>query len=244
MSKFIKFFNSHNKLVKLKFKEDKYNRFYKLKYSNIYDSKENMLKSNMINIEQSVDIYFLLSQIILLKIPGDVVELGCYDGITSIIMQKTLDQFNSAKCIHVYDSFEGLPKQVKEDKGSIFIQGDMRVNKYKLIKNYIKYHTKLPEIHKGWFRDTLPQGLPNKICFAHLDGDFYTSILESLTYVYPKLAKGAIVVIDDYCDPKIHNVNNILPGVKKACDDFFRDKPEKMYVLIAGCESHGYFRKT
>ena len=77
----------------------------------------------------------------------------------------------------------------------------------------------------------------------HLDGDFYSSIIESLTYVYPKLSKGAIVVIDDYCDPEIHNVNNILPGVKKACDEFFKDKKEKVDVLIAGCESHGYFRK-
>ncbi len=52
-----------------------------------------------------------------------------------------------------------------------------------------------------------------------------------------------MVVIDDYCDPAVHNVHNILPGVKQACDEFFKDKPEKVSVLIAGCQSHGYFRK-
>ena len=85
--------------------------------------------------------------------------------------------------------------------------------------------------------------MPKKISFAHLDGDFYSSILESLIYVYPNLSKGAIVIIDDYCDPKIHDVNNILPGVKKACDEFFEDKKEKVGVLLAGGETHGYFRK-
>ena len=56
----------------------------------------------MINLEQAVNIYHLLSQTILLKIPGDVVELGCYKGITSIIMQKTINQFSSKKKLHVY----------------------------------------------------------------------------------------------------------------------------------------------
>lgn len=101
----------------------------------------------------------------------------------------------------------------------------------------------MPKIHEGWFADILPTQLPDKISFAHLDGDFYSSILESLIYVYPRLSKGAVVVIDDYCDPKQLDANNILPGVKKACDEFFKDKKEKVSVLVAGCEAHGYFRK-
>ena len=71
----------------------------------------------------------------------------------------------------------------------------------------------------------------------------YSSIMESLQGVYPRLSKGAVVVIDDYCDPAIHNVNNLCPGVKQACDEFFADKPEKPAVLLAGCETHAYFRR-
>jgi O-methyltransferase len=87
----------------------------------------------------------------------------------------------------------------------------------------------LPTAHPGWFRETLPKELPQKICFAHLDGDFYDSIIESLEH--------------DYCDPSVLERNNILPGAKKACDDFLAGKPEKMTVLIAGPEAHAYFRK-
>lgn len=141
--------------------------------------------------------------------------------------------------IHLRD----YQKKSKQDGKSNFYAGVLKTQKENLILNFKKHKTKLPEIHVGWFAEVLPKTLPRKISFAHLDGDFYSSIIDSLTYVYPKLSKGAVVVIDDYCDPKKLNVNNILPGVKKACDDFLKDKKEKVSILVAGCESHGYFRK-
>lgn len=147
------------------------------------------------------------------------------------------------KKLHVYDSFEGLPEKSKKDGNTVFFEGSCKTQQESLIENFKKHKTKLPIIHKGWFADVLPKGLPKKISFAHLDGDFYSSILDSLTYVYPRLSKGAVVVIDDYCDPKALDVNNILPGVKQACDEFFKNKKEKVSVLVAGCEAHGYFRK-
>jgi O-methyltransferase len=243
LARIIKLFNSSQRFVKLKFKNDNLNRFYKIKNSKKYDSKENMLDGDWSNIEQAVNIYHLVTQTVLLDTPGDIVELGSYDGTTSILIQKTLDQLGSKKTIHVYDSFEGLPEKSEKDGDTVFFAGSCKTQEEKLIQNFKKHKTKLPVIHKGWFSKTLPKGLPKYISFAHLDSDFYSSILESLQYVYPKLSKGAIVVIDDYCDPKIHDVNNILPGVKKACDEFFKDKKEKVGVLLAGCEAHGYFRK-
>ncbi|CAN5208822.1 hypothetical protein BH09PAT1_BH09PAT1_5960 [soil metagenome] len=243
LASIIKTFNGNQRFLKLKFKNDNLNRVYKIKNSPRFDSKENMLDGDWSNLEQTINIYHLLTQIVLLNIPGDIVELGSFDGTTSILMQKTLDQLQSDKKIHVYDSFEGLPEKSDNDGGTGFFAGSCKTQKENLIRNFKKHKTKLPIIHEGWFSDTLPKGLPNKISFAHLDGDFYSSILESLVYVYPKLSKGAIVVIDDYCDPKVRDVNNILPGVKKACDEFFKDKEEKVGVLLAGCETHGYFRK-
>jgi len=226
----------------------------------ILDILENSL---LINIEQGMNIYHLLSQAILLKIPGDVVELGCYDGLTAALMQKTLDQYKCNKKLHIYDSFEGLPKKTKSDGNTTFQEGDFKTIKHALIHNFKILNLEIPEIHAGCFKDTLPTQLPEKICFAHLDGDFYSSIKESLEYIYTKLSKGAIVVIDDYCAPEIHKqiqhklnsnqrnlhnrrvykVEDILPGVKKACDKFFKHKKERVSVLIAGDERHGYFRK-
>lgn len=206
----------------------------------IYD----FFNNDMMDKERGINIYHLLSQVILMEVPGDVVELGCYEGLTSVIMQKTLDQHNSDKKLHAYDSFEGLPEKSKLDgKSILFRKGYLKTKKDRLMENFKLHNTKPPEIHVGWFKDTFPTQLPQKICFAHLDGDFYSSIKESLENVYPRLSKNAIVVIDDYVDTDIHKTWNALPGVKRACDEFFRDKKEKVNLLVAGRISHGYFRK-
>jgi O-methyltransferase len=85
--------------------------------------------------------------------------------------------------------------------------------------------------------------LPSRIAFAHLDGDLYESILTSLTHVYPRLSQGAICLIDDYADPACPGWNG-LPGVKVACDEYLRDKPERVSVLYAGDRAHGFLRKA
>lgn len=222
-------------------------------------------KKHMLNIEQEMNIYHLLTQSILLKVQGDVVELGCNDGRTAAIMQKTLDEYASKKKIYLYDSFQGLPKKHKKDGNSDFEEGwcTRPEESVKKVFKKFKLSDKMPIIVPGWFKDTLPGKLPKKISFAHLDGDFYSSIKESLEGIYPRLSTGAIVVIDDYGIPKIHKkiekiincnkyslesgrkirINNILPGVKRACDEFFKDKKEDLKILIAGEERHAYFRK-
>ena len=96
----------------------------------------------------------------------------------------------------------------------------MKTSKQILIDNFKKHGLRIPEIHEGWFSDSLLQGLPEQICFAHLDGDLYDSILTSLQFG-----------------------SNLLPGVKAACDEYLRDKPEKVSLIYAGNHSHGFFRK-
>jgi len=238
----IKFFNRHNRRFALKFKRDDLNRYFGIKYSR-FDPNENLLQGGMVTVEQAVNIYHLLSQVLVMDVPGDVVELGCHAGTTAIVLRKTLDQLGADRRLHVYDSFEGLPAKSPEDGVTRFEPGDCRTTEEALVENFQRAGAELPVVHRGWFEDTLPRELPREICFAHVDGDFYRSVRESLEQLYPRLARDAIVVVDDYCDPARHDVNNILPGVKTACDEFLQDKPEQMTVLVAGAGAHAFFRK-
>ncbi len=156
-----------------------------------------------------------------------------------------------------------MPDKTNLDGKTRFEKGWCSTDKKDLLKFFKELKLKEPILIKGWFKDTLPYRLPKKISFAHLDGDFYSSIKESLGALYPLLSKGAIVVIDDYFDKKIHpkiekllnnnkysikggrkvKINNILPDVKKTCDKFFKNKKEDSIILIAGEERHVYFRK-
>lgn len=224
---------------------------------------EILKKDSMMSVEQEMNIYHLLSRVVLLKIPGEVVEFGCNEGHTSAIMQKTLDGLNSNKKIYVYDSFEGLPEISKKDKKGVLGKGDLNTSEKKLIATFKKFNLKVPVINKYWFKDIPKNKIPKKVCFAHLDGDLYESTKDSLEKIYSHLSKGAIVVIDDYCNPKKHKIiernlnenmcnvygkrkyeiRDIFPGVKKACDEFFKDKPEKPEILISGDGGHVYFVK-
>src|SRR5581483_6380723 len=195
----------------------------------------------MTNVEQRMNMYHLLSQVLVYGVPGDVVELVCNEGQSSVLMRKIMDHYAPERQLHVYDSFEGLPKLHQKDGQTPYRAGELMTSKEILVANFEKYGLRLPIIHEGWFSDILPDGLPEEICFAHLDGDLYESILVSLRFVYPKLPKGAICLIDDYADPAIHNGWNLLPGVKAACDDFLRDKPEQVSLIYAGTYSHGFF---
>jgi O-methyltransferase len=144
------------------------------------------------------------------------------------------------KDLHLYDSFKGLPKATRKDRGAIAGKGAFGVGKWMVIRTFKRFDLKIPKIHAGWFQDTLPDQLPEKICFAFLDGDFYQSIKDSLIHVYPRLTPGAIALIDDYNLRRRRDNREIFPGVKRACDEFLQDKPEEMEPP---CNGQAYFKK-
>lgn len=150
-------------------------------------------------------------------VSGDVVELGCYVGTTSLFLQRMLR--DTSKTLHVYDSFAGLPPKAMADAspaGEQFKQGELTASKAQLIKYFKQAGLPLPVIHKAWFEELTVADTPDAISFAFLDGDFYTSILASLKVVWPKLTPGAVVVIDDY-------QTEALPGVRQALKEWSRD---------------------
>src|ERR1019366_5471472 len=123
---------------------------------------------------------------------------------SSVLIQRVIDQHDPSRLLHVYDSFEGLPKPNAGDGDIPFYEGEMKTSRQALEANFRRYGLPLPEIHQGWFQDPLPDGLPGRISFAYLDGDLYESIGVSLEHVYPRLSPGAICLIDDYADPSVY----------------------------------------
>ena len=70
---------------------------------------EILAKQGMSNPEQSINIYHLLTQTIALNIEGDVVELGCHNGATAAMIQKTLKENNSKKLLKKTIQKNSLP---------------------------------------------------------------------------------------------------------------------------------------
>jgi len=205
---------------------------------------------SMMSFDKILNLYYLLNSVLEKKIEGQLLEVGCYKGYSAILIQKILMSFDKSKQLTVFDSFQGLPEKTAEDflderkvvNRKIF-QDNKRVNKgwfrsskQTLIDNFRKYKVPPPKIVEGWFEDTLINNIPDKIAFAHLDGDFYSSIKVSLENIFPKMSVGGVILIDDYCDEKLSE--SALPGVKLACDEYLKDKKNKVITLPTLSNSH------
>ncbi len=157
-----------------------------------------------------------LQRVIIKGVPGDIVELGCYVGTTSVYIAKILKDQAADRQFYVYDSFEGLPPKSQQDTSPIgeqFQVGELIATKKQFIMNMIKSGVPVPIIKKGWFSDLTAIDVPKKIAFAFLDGDYYSSISDSLRVIEPYLQPGSIIVVDDYS-------NSMLPGVSKAVNEW------------------------
>lgn len=164
-----------------------------------------------------------------LSVSGDYVELGCFEGDTSLLLAELLKKNKSDKKLWIYDSFEGLPEKTKEDfseLGKDFKQGELSTTKRFVKQRFLRANLPVPIIKKAWFSDLNPEvDLPERIAFAFLDGDLYESINTSLDLVYPKMAEEGKILVHDYNNPQ-------LPGVTKAVEEFILKK--KLRLNLAG----------
>lgn len=177
-----------------------------------------------------------LNKVLLQGVEGDAVEMGCYEGTSALFEARMLDELAPEKTLWLYDSFEGLPNKSEEDKtplGEAFREGELKASRARLEKNFIKAGLAMPEIKRAWFFELDPSDLPQQICFAFLDGDFYESILDSLSLVWPKIASGGVIIVDDYQNPK-------LPGAARAVEHFFANKK----VTIQAAKSLAIIRQS
>ena len=62
----------------------------------------------------------------------------------------------------------------------------------------------------GWFNETMPILPVKRLAILRVDSDIYSSILETLEHMYPKLSTGGFVLFDDYK----------FPYAKRAVQDF------------------------
>ncbi len=165
-----------------------------------------------------------LQKVLQAGVAGDVVELGCYEGTSALFEARMMKELAPEKKLWLYDSFEGLPDKTDEDQsasGIWFKGGELRASKARLAKNFVKADLKIPEIKKAWFFELDPPDLPDEICFAFLDGDFYESIMDSFKLVWPKMAEGGVIIVDDY-------QNGNLPGVAKAVNKWLEAHPASL----------------
>lgn len=146
---------------------------------------------------------------------GCMAEVGVYKGVSA----KILCEAKAAnKELYLFDTFKGLPKTDKIDKG--FKEGLFSTD-ISNIKSKLSDYKNINIITGLFPKDTGKHVTDKNFCFVHLDVDLYRSTKDCLEFFYPRLIKGGIILSHDY-----H-----ISGVKKAIDIFLKDKPEQLVKL-------------
>jgi len=149
-------------------------------------------------------------------INGCVVECGVWRGGMIAGIAETVP----GRKYYLFDSFEGLPpaKSVDGD-AALKWQGDTGgPSFYDNCRAEIEFAQRAmgladanAEIIKGWFNETLPATKINEpIAILRIDGDWYDSTMDCLINLFPVVAQGGLIIIDDYytwdgCSKAVHD---------------------------------------
>jgi len=175
----------------------------------------------MIGLKRLDNLQYCIEKVIEDKIEGDLIETGVWRGGACIFMRAVLAAYGiKNRRVFVADSFRGLPKpdplRYPADKGDwLYSAPYLRVSKNEVMNNFKKYDLLDEQVVflEGWFKDTLQDKNIEKLALIRLDGDMYSSTIEVLNSLYPKLSIGGFCVIDDY---------GCLETCRKAVDDYRR----------------------
>jgi hypothetical protein len=154
-------------------------------------------------------------------VPGDLIETGVWRGGTTILMRAILKKHGiTDRSVWCADSFEGLPPPSAADLAKqpdsetdltdleylavSLEQVQANFERFGLLDDQVKFL-------KGWFCDTLPTAPVGQIAVLRMDGDLYSSTMDTLNNLYAKMSPGGFVIVDDY---------HSWPSCKAAVDEY------------------------
>ncbi len=160
-------------------------------------------EQTMMGFSESDILQTLIEDVLEKQVPGDFIETGVWRGGLTILMRACLKAYgDTTRKVWVADSFQGLPKPTcKEDKPYDLSSFDiLAVSLEEVKKNFARYGLLDDQVKflKGWFCDTLPRAPIKSLAILRMDGDYYSSTMDALNNLYPKLSVGGYVIVDDY----------------------------------------------
>jgi len=171
------------------------------------------------------------------NIEGDIVECGVWKGGSMMAVAETLlTSGDTSRNLYLFDTFEGMAPPTDKDVDiagvtaeSLLEQSDKMkddsvwcratLEMVKSAVNSVGYPGEKTHFVKGMVEQTIPRNAPDKIALLRLDTDWYESTKHEMEHLFPRLAKGGVLIIDDY---------GHWQGARKAVDEYF----EKNNVTI------------
>jgi predicted O-methyltransferase YrrM len=186
--------------------------------------------ATMTSADRLYALYKAVRYIVQSRIPGDLVECGVWRGGSVMMMALTLQQLGeTTRNIHCFDTFEGMPPP-----GDVDIHHETGVRAAAILSRQERrddslywaiapldavqrnvaatgYPADQVIYRKGKVEETLPGQAPLEIALLRLDTDWYASTRHELETLYPRLARGGVLIIDDY---------GFWRGARQATDEY------------------------
>lgn len=165
------------------------------------------------------NVQFCVENLLARGVPGDLIETGVWRGGTTILMRAILKKYEvTDRLVWCADSFEGLPvpttTDIQAQPFSDFSDRDyLAVSLEQVQANFDRFGLLDDQVRflKGWFCDTLPTAPVGRLALLRMDGDLYSSTMDALKNLYPKMSPGGYVIVDDY---------KSWPACQRAVDEY------------------------
>ena len=201
----------------------------------------------MTSLERRYHLLESVRHVVRHRIPGSIVECGVWRGGSMMLIAAALLEYgDTSRDLYLYDTFEGMPPpsnvdcdyaarpataRLNAEENSKVQSGVWAIANLSEVKRNMESVGYPPErIHYvcGKVESTIPKYVPEQIALLRLDTDWYESTFHELVHLYPKVAAGAPVIIDDY---------GYWQGARKAVDEFLSATSDK--ILLHRIDNNG-----
>lgn len=175
----------------------------------------------MVGLARLDDLQRCVESVVSDGVEGDLIEAGTWRGGASILMRATLDSLGAdERTLWVADSFQGFPPVERDGEGYDlradlagvdFLAAPLEEVKQSFARFGLEHGVNFVP---GFFEDTLPGLSDGSWSVVRLDGDTYEATRFSLQMLYPGLAAGGYLIVDDYLQ---------IDPCREAVDDFRRE---------------------
>jgi hypothetical protein len=194
------------------------------------------LLARLVGTPVSEAMYIIAFLAACVTLEGDVCEFGIAQGATSALLANEIAAFGR-KRLWLFDSFKGLPKPTEKDVliNDIFNLGSMErytgtmASPVEMVKERlaaINFPEERTRIVPGFIEESIKtaQSLPEKVCFAYVDFDFYEPIRTTLEFLRDRIPVGGVVIVDDY--------GFFSSGAKTAVDEFMNNVGKQFSMIL------------
>ena len=165
----------------------------------------------MVGLNRLDDLQACVEPVVRDGVPGDLIETGTWRGGASLLMRATLDSLGAGdRTVVLADSFQGFPAgrrpgSPQRDRlpGGAAVRGRGGFARLGLEAGV--------RFVPGFFEETLPGLAGGQWSVVRLDGDTYEATWLALESLYPPLAPGGHLIVDDY---------RVVPECARAVDAF------------------------